>query len=54
MRYLVILKYKTAFITDWYQYENHWTDEVFCIYDRLMSKITYDGQVWQGIDEDHL
>lgn len=58
MKYLIIYKDPTtgeqwAFITQWYQYENHYQPGMIVI-DRTQHLITFDGETWQDIDEYHL
>lgn len=51
--YTIILKDKTAFVTQWYEYENNWNDD-------LMFMVIYglqystDGKTWINFDIDHL
>lgn len=54
--YIVIMKDKTSFITPWYEYDNHWNDDVFCIIKSavLGKYITFDGKNWVDIEYDHL
>ena len=58
MKYLIIHEDPTtgekgAFVTKWYQYENHYQPGMIVI-DRTQGLITFDGEMWQDIDEDHL
>lgn len=54
MIYTVILKDSSAFMTDWYSFENNWSDEIFCIIDNARDKITFDGLEWEIIERNHL
>ena len=54
MRYLIIYRDHTAFYADWYDYENHYSDEIICVVDRANDKIAFDGKTWEDIEEDHL
>jgi len=55
MRYTVILKDKTVFYTEWYEFENNWNDEFhFIIVDNISGQYTTDGQNWLAIEDDHL
>ena len=50
--YIVICKDNSAFRTDYYRYENHWNDGIYCIISNY--GITFDGQTWEEIEQDHL
>ena len=52
MRYLIIHN-NEAFLTDWYEYENHYMEGMI-ITNTLMDKISFDGLTWQEITEDRL
>lgn len=54
MKYIVIFKDKTSFVTDWFSRENCWTDDIFCVVDRFSNVIMFDGEHWEDIEEDHL
>ena len=54
MRYLVIYKDKYTFLTDWYIYENCWTDDIFCIIDLDNLQITFNGKDFLIIKKDSL
>lgn len=54
MIYTVILKGRTAFKTNWFSYENSWSDEILCMIDNARDKITFDGQEWKFIEHDSL
>lgn len=54
MRYYVILKTNECFSTNWFQFENHWTDDILCVLDWGLDRITFNGEVWQEIERDHL
>lgn len=54
-KYLVICKDNTAFCTDWYTYENCWNPEkIHCVVNTWSNKVTFDGEHWLEIEEDHL
>lgn len=54
-KYLVISKDNTAFCTDWYTYENCWNPEkIHCVVNTWSNKVTFDGEHWLEIEEDHL
>lgn len=53
MNYLVILKDKSAFMTDWYTYENCWSEDcMICVIDNVRDKISFDGKTWKDIEYD--
>lgn len=54
MIYTIILKNQSAFMTDWFSFENNWSDEVFCVIDNARDKITFDGIEWKIIERDSL
>jgi hypothetical protein len=54
MKYLIIYQDRTAFYTDYYDYENFWSDEIICVIDNMSDKITFDGKTWKDIEYDHL
>lgn len=54
MRYIIVCKDQSAFYTNYYVCENHWTDDLFCVIDLLNDLVTFDGQSWKGVDYDHL
>lgn len=54
MIYTVILKDRSAFMSDWFSYENNWSDEVFCVINNARDKITFDGIEWEIIERDSL
>lgn len=54
MKYLVILKDQTHFMTDWFITENCWNNGIFCIVNYYEDLITYDGVTWQEIANDFL
>ena len=58
MKYLIIYTdpntgEQGAFLTHWYQYENHWQPGMIVI-DNTQRLVTFDGETWQDIQEDHL
>lgn len=60
MKYLVIIidpatGEKSAFYTDWFQAENHFNPEVgMVVIDQTQHLVTFDGETWQDIEDDHL
>ena len=55
MTYLIITKDKEAFFTDWFDLDNFYNPEVmYCIINMLNGEITFDGKIWELIEEDHL
>ena len=55
MTYLIITKDKKAFYTNWFDFENFYNPDVmYCIIHMLKGEITFDGQNWELIEEDHL
>lgn len=54
MRYMVIMKDHTAFMTDWYTHENCWNEDIFCVVDTISDKVTFDGKTWTEPEHDHL
>lgn len=54
MRYLIVMKDHEVFSTDWYTHENCWSDSVFCVIDSIYDVVSFDGYLWNEIDEDHL
>jgi hypothetical protein len=55
-RYLVTTKeVKSPFITQWFEPENHFIEDVeMIVYDLFKLKYTTDGKLWQDIELDHL
>ena len=54
MTYMVIMKDRTAFMTDWYTHENCWTEKIFCVVDTIKELVTFDGKGWIEVEHDHL
>lgn len=54
MKYMVIMKDHSVFMTDWYTHENCWHDGILCVVDTLSDKVTFDGQEWTEAEYDHL
>ena len=50
MKYIVVMKDKSAFYTDWYSAENNWCDDVECIINVVTDKITFNGYDWESIE----
>ena len=54
-KFLIICKDNIAFTTDWYTQENCWNPETIdCVLNLIEGKVTFDGENWQEIEEDHL
>lgn len=53
MQYLITLKDNEPFVTNYYDYENHYIDGM-TVYNLLNYTYTTDGINWDGITEDHL
>lgn len=58
MKYLIICTdpitgKQWAFFTHWYQYENHYQPGMVVV-DKTQGLITFDGEIWQDIEEDSL
>jgi len=60
MRYLIQITdpktgKKSAFYTEWYDYNNNYsTENSMIVIDLSKDLITYDGQKWEKIEYDHL
>ena len=55
MRYLVTIPNYHAFLTKWFEYENHWDDgKGIVIYDLQTLTYTTDGTTWHPIEQDQL
>jgi S-formylglutathione hydrolase FrmB len=60
MKYLVIMQdpatgERSAFYTNWFDAANHYNpDYNMIVIDHTQHLITFDGETWQDIDEDHL
>lgn len=52
MRYLIIIDGQ-AFLTNWYDYENHYVKGMIVINTNNFT-ITFDGITWKEIEEDSL
>lgn len=52
MRYLIYFD-GNAFYTNWYDYENNYTDGLI-VFDLETDKFTSNGKDWEEIEEDHL
>ncbi len=57
MRYLIITKdqddKQIAFLTNYYDYENHYKPGMIVI-DSSRASVSFDGQTWEEVQEDHL
>jgi hypothetical protein len=56
MRYLITSnEAKSPFLTKWYDFENHFNEEIgMIVYDLVELKFTTDGKTWFDIEIDHL
>jgi S-formylglutathione hydrolase FrmB len=46
---------RSAFYTNWFSAENNYNPEYnMIVVDRTQRLITFDGETWQDIEEDHL
>jgi hypothetical protein len=48
--YTVVLKEHSVFKTNWFNPENHWSDDIFCVIDDIKDMVTFDGVTWNEID----
>lgn len=53
MQYLIITSEKESFFTKWFDFENNY-QEGMIIVDFINLLISYDGETWDEIKEDHL
>jgi hypothetical protein len=52
MKYTIILKDKSVFYTDWYDYKRHWTDEkYFMIINNISCQYSTNGEGWFDIED---
>jgi S-formylglutathione hydrolase FrmB len=56
MKYLIITQDPTTgersgFYTNWYYFNNNYN---MIVIDRMQHLITFDGETWQDIEDDHL
>jgi len=55
MRYLITNNKSKPFFTKWYDYENHYCEDInMIVYDLYSGKYTKDGKNWFEIQSDHL
>ena len=54
MNYLIVTKDNNPFYTQWYEFENHYSDNILVVFDILGWKHTYDGINWVKTTSDHL
>jgi hypothetical protein len=60
MKYLIIFEdpltgEKSAVYTNWFNAENNYNPEYnMVVIDRTQHLVTFDGETWQDIEEDHL
>lgn len=54
MRYIVICKDESAFYSDMFDPENHWSRNIKCVIDLATDRITFDGDSWIEVEKDHL
>lgn len=52
--YTVVLKEHSVFKTNWFNPENHWSDNIFCVIDDIKDMVTFDGVTWNEIYYDWL
>lgn len=45
---------KSAFETDYFDAENHWNDCLIAAILPYKGIVTFDGETWQDIEQDHL
>lgn len=45
---------QSSFLTDWFKFECHWTNDIYCVIDQFNDAITFDGLTWKEIPCDHL
>lgn len=55
MRYLITSKDNEPFLTEYYQFENHFNPDIgMVVFDLAKSSYSTNGQDWMDIEEDHL
>lgn len=55
MRYLITTTTHAPFLTEWYDFENHFNQDLgMVVYDLLNQKYTNNGYTWFEIQIDHL
>lgn len=54
MRYIVICKDESAFYSDLFDPENQWSRNIKCVIDLATDRITFDGDSWIEVEQDHL
>ncbi len=55
MRYLITTSTNQPFLTNWYEFENHFNADLgMVVYDLELEKYTTDGFTWFDIKSDHL
>lgn len=55
MRFLITTNCQAPFLTDIFDFRNHFNADVgMVVYDLLFRIYTTDGEKWELIDEDHL
>jgi len=52
-RYIVIEKDGVVFTTEWFDSENHWSDDYLTVFDTHTLR-QFDGESWTKVKEDHL
>lgn len=52
--YIVICKDREVFSTNFYTPENCYSDQIFCVIDKIRDEVTFDGKTWKEIEYDHL
>lgn len=55
MRYLIISNSYEPFLTEWFDYENHYNKDIkMIVFDLIELKYTIDGITWKNIEIDNL
>ena len=54
MRYVIILRNREAFYTNWFDPDMNWCPDILCAVDYLGDRMTFDGKTWIDITYDHL
>jgi hypothetical protein len=54
-KYLILTDQNKPFFTNYYEYENHYNNEItMIVFDLINNLFTADGINWEKIEEDHL
>lgn len=54
MKYTIVCKNQDVFTTNWFKTENNWNDNILCVIDNWMNRVTFNGTTWKDIEKDHL